>query len=111
MLGTCSLLSATNAGFYFHNIIVPLVHLIYLFRNDCFKPQDQAEKERTSGQSLPPMLIPLLHLGADTPVYLATLPKGTTEPYGHFVSERQIVDVDQEFPPLGQSNPVKKSQS
>ncbi|KAH9285281.1 Carbonyl reductase [NADPH] 3 [Echinococcus granulosus] len=32
--------------------------------------------------------------GADTPVYLATLPKGATEPYGQFVSERQVVDVD-----------------
>ncbi|VDM30543.1 unnamed protein product [Hydatigera taeniaeformis] len=31
--------------------------------------------------------------GADTPVYLATLPKGATEPYGRFVSERQVIDV------------------
>ncbi|KAL5109481.1 Carbonyl reductase NADPH 1 [Taenia crassiceps] len=31
--------------------------------------------------------------GADTPVYLATLPKGATGPYGQFVSERQVVDV------------------
>ncbi|VDK25541.1 unnamed protein product [Taenia asiatica] len=37
--------------------------------------------------------------GADTPVYLATLPKGTTEPYGQLVSERKVVDVDKECPP------------
>ncbi|KAL5967435.1 Carbonyl reductase NADPH 3 [Taenia solium] len=37
--------------------------------------------------------------GADTPVYLATLPKGATEPYGQFVSERHVVDVDKECPP------------
>ncbi|CDI97365.1 carbonyl reductase 1 [Echinococcus multilocularis] len=36
--------------------------------------------------------------GADTPVYLATLPKGATEPYGQFVSERQVVDVDKKCP-------------
>ncbi|EUB61003.1 Carbonyl reductase [NADPH] [Echinococcus granulosus] len=36
--------------------------------------------------------------GADTPVYLATLPKGVTEPYGQLVSERQVVDVDKEGP-------------
>ncbi|VDK40981.1 unnamed protein product [Taenia asiatica] len=36
--------------------------------------------------------------GADTPVYLATLPKGVTEPYGQFVSERQVVNVDKECP-------------
>ncbi|KAL5967434.1 Carbonyl reductase NADPH 3 [Taenia solium] len=31
--------------------------------------------------------------GADTPVYLATLPKGATEPYGQFVSEHHVIDV------------------
>ncbi|KAL5109202.1 Carbonyl reductase NADPH 3 [Taenia crassiceps] len=36
--------------------------------------------------------------GAGTPVYLATLPKGATEPYGQFVSERQVVNVDKECP-------------
>ncbi|VDD80329.1 unnamed protein product [Mesocestoides corti] len=35
--------------------------------------------------------------GADTPCYLATLPEGTTEPYGELVSERQVVDVEKEF--------------
>ncbi|CDI97374.1 carbonyl reductase 1 [Echinococcus multilocularis] len=35
---------------------------------------------------------------ADTPVNLATLPKGVTEPYGQLVSERQVVDVDEEGP-------------
>ncbi|VDM32919.1 unnamed protein product [Hydatigera taeniaeformis] len=36
--------------------------------------------------------------GADTPVYLATLPKGATEPYGQLISERQVVNVDKECP-------------
>ncbi|VDM30542.1 unnamed protein product [Hydatigera taeniaeformis] len=44
------------------------------------------------------MLIPRVLLGADTPVYLATLPKGATEPYGQFVRERCVVDVDKECP-------------
>ncbi|CDI97375.1 carbonyl reductase 1 [Echinococcus multilocularis] len=36
--------------------------------------------------------------GADTPVYLATLPKGATEPFGQFVDERQVANVDKECP-------------
>ncbi|CDI97379.1 carbonyl reductase 1 [Echinococcus multilocularis] len=36
--------------------------------------------------------------GADTPVYLATLPKGATEPHGQFVRERQVVDMDKVYP-------------
>nr|CDS33086.1 carbonyl reductase 1 [Hymenolepis microstoma] len=35
--------------------------------------------------------------GADTPFYLATLPEDTTEPYGEFVSDRQVVKVDARF--------------
>nr|CDS33734.1 carbonyl reductase 1 [Hymenolepis microstoma] len=35
--------------------------------------------------------------GIDTPFYLATLPVGTKEPYGEFVSERQVVDLDAPF--------------
>nr|CDS21654.1 carbonyl reductase 1 [Echinococcus granulosus] len=36
--------------------------------------------------------------GADTPVYLATLPKDATEPFGQFVNERHVADVDKECP-------------
>ncbi|VDO09991.1 unnamed protein product [Rodentolepis nana] len=35
--------------------------------------------------------------GADTPFYLATLPPDATEPYGKFVSDRQVVAVDARF--------------
>ncbi|VDD80328.1 unnamed protein product [Mesocestoides corti] len=35
--------------------------------------------------------------GVDTPFYLATLPEGTTEPHGQFISERKIVDLDKPF--------------
>ncbi|VDM30544.1 unnamed protein product [Hydatigera taeniaeformis] len=35
--------------------------------------------------------------GVDTPFYLATLPVGCTEPYGEFISERKVVDLDQPF--------------
>uniref|UniRef100_A0A915F030 Carbonyl reductase 1 n=1 Tax=Echinococcus canadensis TaxID=519352 RepID=A0A915F030_9CEST len=36
--------------------------------------------------------------GADTPVYLATLPKSATEPFGQFVNEHQVADVEKECP-------------
>lgn len=51
-----------------------------------------------TGHNPSTMLIPLVCLGADTPVYLATLPKGATEPYGQFIYERQVVDADKECP-------------
>ncbi|KAM7533038.1 hypothetical protein Aperf_G00000128102 [Anoplocephala perfoliata] len=35
--------------------------------------------------------------GVDTPFYLATLPVGTKEPYGEFISERKVVDLDAPF--------------
>ncbi len=40
-------------------------------------------------------LYPNLVLGADTPFYLATLPESATAPNGEFISERQIVNVNE----------------
>ncbi len=36
-------------------------------------------------------------IGIDTPFYLATLPVGAKEPYGQFISERKVVDLDEPF--------------
>lgn len=35
--------------------------------------------------------------GADTPFYLATLPDDATEPYGEFISEREVVKIDAKY--------------
>lgn len=63
-----------------------------------FKISTQSEAKAMTGCISLIMLTWIVRLGADTPVYLATLPKGVTEPYGQFISERQVVNVDKECP-------------